>query len=261
MFEALGFAGVWFGGAVAHHWLGGLTTFSAANLLNNVRRLWVAHRQDLVVTPSPAQVGAKTAQTRVANRSERRGRHGVKARVIRKPALPLLLATAGLGGCASALSPSAFEGGTPRMRPEVFFAGTTRSSGVLENRSGAPTRRLQVHGEGQTLPDGSLQLTQSVTLDGNAPKTRTWVMRRVDEHRYTATLTDASGPVEGEAHGNLFHLSYRMASPAGARMEQWMYLQPDGRTVVNEATVSLLGVVAARLSERITQERGSPVPP
>lgn len=174
---------------------------------------------------------------------------------------PLVIAAAGLAGCAGALPPSAFEGGSPQMRPEVFFAGTTRSSGVLENRSGAPTQRLHIQGDGRTLPDGSFQLVQSVTLDRDAPKTRTWIMRRVDEHRYTATLTDASGPVEGEAYGDLFHLSYDMASPAGGRMEQWMYLQPDGRTVVNEATVSLLGVVAARLSERITQGSGPQVAP
>jgi hypothetical protein len=55
------------------------------------------------------------------------------------------------------------------------------------------------------LPDGSFQLMQSVTLD--APKTQTWIMRRVVAHRYTATLTDASAPVEGEAEGDLFHLS------------------------------------------------------
>ena len=178
---------------------------------------------------------------------------------MRTATAPLLLAAASLARCAGALPPSAFAGGSPQMRPEVFFAGTTRSSGVLENRAGAPTQRLRVQGQGQTLPDGSFQLVQSVTLDRNAPKTRTWVMRRVDEHRYTATLTDASGPVEGEAYGDLFHLSYRMASPLGARMEQWLYLQPGGRTVVNEATIRLLGVVVARLSERITQEGVLPV--
>jgi len=183
----------------------------------------------------------------------------MKARTMRTSGLTLALAAAALGGCADALPPSAFAGGSPPMRPEMFFAGTTRSTGVLENRSGAPTQLLHVQGEGHILPDGSFQLTQSVTLEPDAPKTRTWVMRRVDDHRYTATLTDASGPVEGEAYGNLFHLSYRMASPAGAWMEQWLYLQPDGRTVVNEATISLLGLVVARLSERITHEGGPAV--
>ena len=171
----------------------------------------------------------------------------------------VVLAAANLSGCAAALPPSAFEDGSPKMRPEMFFAGTTHSSGVIENRAGAPTQRLHVQGEGQTLPDGSFQLTQTVTLNADAPEMRTWVIRRIDEHRYTGTLSDASGPVRGEVYGDLFHLTYSMASPVGGRMEQWMYLQSDGRTVVNEATVSLLGVVAARISERITHESGSPI--
>jgi hypothetical protein len=166
----------------------------------------------------------------------------------------LVLLVFGLGGCAPALPPSAFAGGGPELRPEVFFAGTTTSSGVLENRSGAPTRRFRVEGSGVALADGSFRLEQRVTFGDDAPRTRSWVLRRLDAHRYTGTLTDASGPVEGEAYGNLFHLRYPTKSPFGGSMEQWLYLQPDGRTVMNEATVSVFGVVVAHLSERITHE-------
>ena len=170
------------------------------------------------------------------------------------PVAAYLLVAANLGGCATALSPSAFEADRPELRPEVFFAGATRSTGVLENRDGAPTRRFQVEGSGLALPDGSFRLDQTIGFEHDAPRTRTWILHRLDRHRYTATLTDASGTVTGEAYGDLFHLRYAMKSPAGGRMEQWLYLQPDGRTVVNEATVRLFGIVVAHLSERITHE-------
>ena len=136
-----------------------------------------------------------------------------------KPICALLLLATGLGGfgCAPALPPSAFEGGVPEMRPEIFFAGATNSSGVVENRSGAPTRRFHVKGSGVMLPDGSFRLDQSVVFDGEAPERRTWVMRRLGAHTYTGTLSDASGAVEGEAYGNLFHLRYPMKSPSAAR--------------------------------------------
>jgi hypothetical protein len=166
----------------------------------------------------------------------------------------IVLLAAGLGGCAPTLVPSAFDGGAPQMRPELFFAGATNSSGVLANRTGAPTRRLHVKGSGLAQPDGSFRLEQSVTFDQDAPQMRTWVLRRLDAHRYTATLTDASGTVEAEAYGDVFHLRYPMKTPFGGQMEQWMYLQPDGRTVMNEATVRVFGVVVAHLSERITRE-------
>ncbi len=141
-----------------------------------------------------------------------------------------------------ALPPAAFQGTTPEMRPDVFFAGVTSSTGVLENRSGA------------ALADGSFRLDQTISFDGRPPQTRSWLLRRVDDHRYAGTLTDAAGPVEGEAYGDLFHLRYPMQTPFGGRMEQWLYLQPDGRTVVNEATIRVLGLVVAHLSERITHE-------
>jgi hypothetical protein len=159
-----------------------------------------------------------------------------------------------LGACQRELPPSAFAGSGPEMRPETFFAGSTASSGVLEDRSGAPTRRFHVEGTGEVVPDGSFRLQQRVRFDHAAPETRTWVLRRLDVHRYVGTLTDAAGPVTAEAYGDLFHLRYSMKSPAGGRMEQWLYLQPDGRTVLNEATVSWFGVVLAHLSERITSE-------
>ncbi len=174
--------------------------------------------------------------------------------MVPKSICTLVLLAASLVGCAPVLRPSAFESGAPEMRPELFFAGMTNSSGVLANRSGAPTRRLHVEGTGLALPDGSFRLDQSVTFDQDAPQTRTWIMRQLDSHHYTATLTDASGAVEAEAYGNLFHLRYPMKTPFGGQMEQWMYLQPDGRTVVNQATVSVFGVVVAHISERITHD-------
>ena len=165
-----------------------------------------------------------------------------------------MLLAASLSGCAPAMDPSAFDGGALQLRPEIFFAGATGSSGVLENRSGAPTRRLHVKGSGLAQPDGSFRLEQSITFDQDAPQMRTWVLRRLDSHHYTATLTDASGAVQAEAYGELFHLRYPMKTPFGGHMEQWMYLQPDGHTVVNQATVRVFGIVVAHLSERITHE-------
>ncbi len=168
-------------------------------------------------------------------------------------AMLLVAICLGGSGCAATLPPAAFANGGPAMRPEIFFAGTTSSSGVLENRSGAPTRLFQVEGVGKTLPDGSFRLDQRISFEHEAPETRSWVMRRLDSHSYTATLSDASGPAEGEAYGNLLHLRYPMKRPFGGEMEQWLYLQPDGCTVMNEATVSVFGIVVAHLSERISR--------
>ncbi len=44
--------------------------------------------------------------------------------------------------------------------------------------------------------------------------------------------------------------SLHLGKPA-VRMEQWMFVQPDGRSVLNRATVTVLGIPVARLSETI----------
>ena len=44
-----------------------------------------------------------------------------------------------------------------------------------------------------------------------------------------------------------------MQTPFGGSMEQWLYLQPDGRTVMNQATIRVFGPVVAHLSERISR--------
>jgi hypothetical protein len=163
-----------------------------------------------------------------------------------------LILPALLSGCVSPLELTAFDGQLPVMRPEVFFAGSTTSYGVIATSKGKPSRILRVSGSGRTLPDGSFQLDQTVTYDDGKSGQRTWIMKSADSMRYTATLTDAAGPVRAEVHGNLFHLRYLLKRPA-VYMEQWLYLQPDNRTVLNEGRISMAGMTIARLSERITR--------
>jgi hypothetical protein len=161
-------------------------------------------------------------------------------------ALPLLL-----GGCLSAapLHPAGSE--KPELRPEVFFAGRTRGTGELEVR-GRGARDFQVEGSGHAEPDGTFRLEQTVKFSDGDMETRTWVMRRLDANTYTATVSDAAGEVSAETNGNLFHVRYLVRKPA-LYMEQWLYLQPDGRSVINFATITVAGVPWARLAEQIVR--------
>jgi hypothetical protein len=144
---------------------------------------------------------------------------------------------------------------SPLFDPIVFFAGRTHGEGALRLR-GRAARTLRVEGVGRTDTDGTFQLDQAVTYADGAVETRTWRMRRVDAGHYLATLSDAKGEVQAEASGNMFHLRYLIRQPA-VYMEQRLYLAADGRSVVNQAQVTVLGVPWARLAETITRE-GSP---
>ena len=170
----------------------------------------------------------------------------------------LACAAAVLAGCAPTLAPAGFAGRTPEMRPERFFAGATSSQGVLESASGAPLQRFTVTGRGETLPDGTLRLVQTLAFEGEPTRTRTWTIRSTGAHGYATTLTDAAAPFTSEAYGDLFHLRYRLKGVPAGSVEQWLYLQADGRTVVNELGARVAGVVVRRVSERISRAPESP---
>ncbi len=163
-------------------------------------------------------------------------------------ALPALLALSGcLGGFRVAETPAS----APAFRPERFFDGATHGEGVLAVR-GKADRPFTVSGAGHTESDGTFVLDQTIRYADGAVETRSFRVRPLDEHEYTGTLTGASGPVSARAEGNGFHVRYTVRRPA-VTMEQWIYLQPDGRTALNRATVRVLGIPVARLSETISR--------
>lgn len=156
-----------------------------------------------------------------------------------------------LTGCLSRFTAQPTRAPEPVFDPMAFFAGRTNGEGALDVRFGAK-RTLHVEGVGRMESDGSFRLDQTVTYGDSSVEKRFWIMRRVDATHYAATLSDAKGEVSAEVSGNLFHLKYLVRQPA-VYVEQWLYLQPGGRTVDNQMQVTVLGVPWARLSETITR--------
>jgi Protein of unknown function (DUF3833) len=158
-----------------------------------------------------------------------------------------------LSACVKPLPESGWAADAPIMRPEQFFAGVSRGNGVIQTPGGTPARRIMVESNGATLPDGSFRLDQKITDDRGKVSNRFWIMKQTGPSSYTSSLSDAAGAVTGDVRGNLFHLKYRFKKPF-VTMEQWLWLQPDGRTVINVGRVSMPGRTIARLSEIIARE-------
>lgn len=163
----------------------------------------------------------------------------------------LLTACIFVSGCLEPLAPRPQRAAQPMLDPVAFFTGQTRGEGTLDRRFVAG-RRLTVEGVGRVLADSTLQLDQTITFRDGIVETRRWLLRRRGAGGYTATLSDASGAVSTDVTGNLLHLRYRIRWPR-VYMEQWLYLDRDGRTVLNYAEVSVLGIAWLHLSERITR--------
>lgn len=63
------------------------------------------------------------------------------------------------------------------------------------------------------------------------------------------------GAAHGTAHGPVFHWAFTLAVSPGnplshVRMSQWMYLQPDGRTMVNHTTITKAGIMLRQVTEQ-----------
>ncbi|MFZ4688665.1 MAG: DUF3833 family protein [Polymorphobacter sp.] len=163
-----------------------------------------------------------------------------------------VLAALLVSGCVAPMALDGFDAAGPALRPEEFFAGKTHGWGVLQTRGGRPSQRFEVTGEGETDAQGRFHLRQTVTWGDGRRTNREWVMTADGANGYRATLTDAKGPVTAQVRGNVFHLRYRLADPA-VMMEQYLYLQADGRTVLNTGTVTAMGMPVAHLSEQIVR--------
>jgi len=153
---------------------------------------------------------------------------------------------------------SEFEPGQPSFQPTRFFTGRTRSFGVMENRGGEPKQVVRTETNGRWEGD-TLRLEQDLSLGESKPQHRSWRIRKLDAHRYEATANDIVGTVQGEAYGNVFHWSFTLAvSPgnplANVRISQWMYLQPDGKTMVNHSTIRKFGIVVGQVTEQFTKQ-------
>ncbi len=164
----------------------------------------------------------------------------------------LLFAVVLLAGCLPASAPIPVQASEPAFRPEVFFAGPSHGDPDVSIRTKG-TQRLRVESRGAAQPDGSFRLDQHITYPGGRAEDRTWTMTALGGGRYAATLTpDARGPVDVRAEGNRFSIRYRMSRTT--TMEQTITLRPGGQVADNVATVRMMGMPVARITEVITRD-------
>lgn len=156
------------------------------------------------------------------------------------------------GRSAETASPAVAER-SPLFDPLVFFTGHTRSWGVLENRRGEATGIVRTETRGRVV-QGELHMEQDLYFDSQPRQHRSWRMRRNGPHEFVATANDLVGTATGKSRGNTFVWSFTLATKPGhplynVRMTQHMYLQPDGRTMINRDTIRKFGFLLAEVTE------------
>jgi hypothetical protein len=137
---------------------------------------------------------------------------------------------------------------------ESFFIGTTEGAGhvdvILSGRH-AMRDHGRDHGRGRIDGEGALVLDQVVEEQGKPARRRIWRLVRTGDNRIIGTISDARGTVAGELTATSLHLRYKLKE--GPSVEQWITLQPGGRTDSNRMIFRRFGLKVATVELEINK--------
>ncbi|WP_167737373.1 DUF3833 family protein [Sphingomonas parva] len=131
---------------------------------------------------------------------------------------------------------------------ERFFTGTTEGAGTVDVIASRP-HAMRDRARGRIDAEGALVLDQIVEEAGKPVRRRAWRLLRSGGNRITGTISDVNGPVSGEIAGDTLHLRYRMKE--GPSVEQWITLDPGGRSARNRMTFRRFGLKVATVQSTI----------
>ncbi|HAZ98502.1 DUF3833 domain-containing protein [Halomonas meridiana] len=155
-----------------------------------------------------------------------------------------------LAGCAS-VKVEEYANTTPRLDIAEYFTGQTRAWGMVQDYSGEVQRRFTVDITG-TFEGDTLTLDESFVFADGETDQRVWEFERVDEHHWIGTANDVDGQVDARQYGHAFHMRYPLDIDVGGRtlsftMDDWMYLQPDGR-LINRTAMRKFGLTLGEIT-------------
>lgn len=149
------------------------------------------------------------------------------------------LATAFMLGAAPAISLTSFEDSGQALR---FFEGRTEMTSVVKVIARKPYSS-HTTSRGEIRSDGSLILVQLVEEEGKPPRQRYWTIRHVDRNQFTATMSDAVGPVRIQKIANDYRFIFKLKG--NLAVEQWLTPAPGGRSARSRVTVWKFGMRVA----------------
>ncbi len=140
------------------------------------------------------------------------------------------------------------------LKPVQFFIGKTQSTGVIENRAGKPTTNITTETVG-ILKDSILNIEQDLYPEGGKKNHRSWQIKILNDTHVEATANDIDGKAIGVLTGNQFSWTFRLKLPnrkfiRHARMTQYYYLMPDGKTMIIRSIIRKFSFTVAQITEQ-----------
>ncbi|QIZ75681.1 DUF3833 domain-containing protein [Ferrimonas lipolytica] len=128
--------------------------------------------------------------------------------------LAALLLAITLLGCSS--NSESYQQMTPEFRLEQFFDGKLEAHGMVQQRSGAITRRFRAELMGSwQVEQGKLQgvLDEQFYWDDGEVSERIWYLSVNDDGSYSGTAADVIGSATGTVSGSVLTWQYQLQLP------------------------------------------------
>jgi hypothetical protein len=129
-----------------------------------------------------------------------------------------------------------------QVDPLRFFQGRTETVGTVKIMFHKAYRTHSL-GAGRIEPDGSLTLVQRVEDEGKAPHDRRWHVRQTAPDRFSASMSEAVGPVTIERVGDRYRFRFKLQGDLNA--EQVLTPLPGGKSALSNTKVKHFGITVA----------------
>jgi len=160
-------------------------------------------------------------------------------------ATAVLVATAGLAGCASAPTPADYAAEKPVLDLKRYFNGELIAHGMFTDRSGKVVRRFTVQMTG-TWQGNEGTLDERFTYSDGKTERRVWRLTDLGGGRWKGRADDVVGEAAGQAAGNALNWAYTLRLPVDDKVyevqfDDWMFLMDD-KVMLNRAVMSKFGI-------------------
>jgi hypothetical protein len=129
-----------------------------------------------------------------------------------------------------------------QVDPLRFFQGRTETVGTVKVIFHKPYRTRSL-GQGRIESDGTLVLVQRVQDEGKPATQRWWRVRETGPGRFTASMSEAVGPVLIDKVGERYRFRFQLKGDLSG--EQMLTPLPGGRSALSNLKVRKMGIVVA----------------
>ncbi|WP_239502586.1 DUF3833 domain-containing protein [Vibrio astriarenae] len=155
----------------------------------------------------------------------------------------ILIMSSMIAGCSTKIED--YKQSQPSLNLFEYFEGKTVAWGMVQDYTGAQTRRFSVDIVGTVQADTLTLVEDFIFADGETSQ-RIWTIVRLEDGRYEGSAPDVIGKASGQEAGNALYWEYEMELDVdGDRyrvgFEDWMYRHDDKR-LFNIAAIKKFGV-------------------